>query len=414
MLETKQMKDNFTLDVNSSDLSFQIMLHGIYLSKLKDRANEKQGKIELDFQKNWIILTSFNGYGFFRTKIKCANEEVDRKIIKPLTVDIKDFQSLVKSFEALNSDSVIINYSESGLGLTLPTKSSKKVKNSIRTFDIKFPKLINRGKPKTLEGLDLNLITSIFSRIISPNFLTDSGSYFDFINLSVTEGMCRATSGNGSFFSSIEWDREDPFVDDTVWSFSIVSIAMMLKMVKKSKSKTLNIVEYENCVKYRFDSFEIISLDKFESKWPDVNSIIKRGNDVVISIAIDDARSIRDFLIPVLDQAQRDKISIPSVSLSFDLSESPYMEVQSNFQKEMYLTLDSNHLSVDKNDKSVSIFGCNVSLKSLIDSLSVSSSTERVEFKMSEDGFNGHSSPVLVEHAGDKLFRFSSFFAQVD
>ena len=203
MLETKNMKEKFTLEVCTEGLSSQVMLHGIYLSKLKDRSNEKQGKIEFDFQKNWIILTSFNGYGFFRTKIKCTNEEVEKRIIKPLVVDIKDMQSLVKSFEALNSDSIIINHSESCLGLTLPTKSSKKVKNSVRTFDFSFPKLTNRGKSRSLRGLDLGFLSSVFSRIISPNFLTDSGSYFDFIDISVSDISCRATSGNGSFFSSI-------------------------------------------------------------------------------------------------------------------------------------------------------------------------------------------------------------------
>jgi len=414
MLEAKIMKNNFSLEIQSSDLSSQIILHSIYLSRLRDKSNDNQGKIEFDFQKNWIILTSFNGYGFLRTKIKCKNEDVDKSIVKPLIVDIKDIQSLVKSFDALNSDLIIINYSESGFSLTLPSTSSKKVKNSIRVFDSGFPRLTNRGKSRSIEDIDLGMFTSIFSRIISSNFLTDSGSYFDFIDLIIGEDSCRATTGNGSFFSSIEWGREDPFVSGSSWSFSIVAIAMILKIVKKSKSKKLTIVEYENCVRYKLDAFEIISLDKFESKWPDVNSIIKRSNDVIVSINVDSAKSVRDFLTPVLDQAHRDKIDVPSVSLSFDLSEDPSVEIQSNFKNEMYLTLDSNYLSVDKNENGVSVFICNVSLKSIIDSLNISSSTTGVEFKMSEDEFNGHSSPVLIEHIDDEDCQFSSFFAQVE
>ena len=366
MLEVENSNNLIMLDIQYSDINDKINLHSIFLSRLKDRSNDSQGKLEFDFQKNWIILTSYNGYGFLKNKIKCENEDFHEKFLKPIVVDIKGVQSLVKSFDAFKPDSIILDCSHSMLGFRLPSTSSKKVKNSVRTYEESFGRIINRDKIRSIDNIDVDFLSNILSRITSINLFTDSGSYFDFLNLTINDKRCRATSGNGSFFSSISWNKCDPFCDVGSWSLSIVAVAMMLKIIKKSECSKLSIIEYANCIKFKLDSFEIVSLDKFESRWPDVNSIIKRNNDVVVSIDSDNAKLMRDFLIPVLDQAQRDKIEIPSVSLSFDLSDSPSIEIQSNFQKEMYFTLDKNFVFITKNENKASVFNCNVSLKSLI------------------------------------------------
>jgi hypothetical protein len=414
MLEVENSNTTIMLDIRYSDVNDKINLHSIFLSRLKDRSDDLQGRLEFDFQKNWIILTSYNGYGYLKNKIKCENEDFDKKFLKPIAVDIKDVQSLVKSFDVFKPDLIILDCSDSTMGFRLPSTSSKKVKNSIRIYDDSFGRLVNREKIRSIENIDVDFFSNILSRIISINLFTDSGSYFDFLNFTIDDQLCRATSGNGSFFSSISWGKQEPFIDSGSWSLSIVAVAMMLKITKKSKSSKLSIIEYRNCIKFKLDSFEIVSLDKFDSRWPDVNSIIKRNNDVVVSIDSGSAKSVRDFLIPVLDQAQRDKVEIPSVSLSFDLSDSPSIEIQSNFKKETYFTLDKNFVSVETNESRASVFNCNVSLKSLITSLSVGSNTEGVEFKLSEESFNGHSSPVLIEHVDSDDCQFSSFFAQVE
>ncbi len=413
-IHTKNLSNQMMLDVNYSDISEKINLHSVFLSRLRDKSDECQGKLEFNFQKDWIVLTSYSGYGFFRTKTKCDNKEFHKFFIKPIVVDIKDIQFLMKSFEGFGQEYVVMNCSDSSLGVRLPSDSSKKVKNSVRICDVSFGKIINKEKVRSIEGVDAGCFSSIISRVISKNTLTDSGSYFDFLNLTINNSGCRATSGNGSFFSSIKWKSPDGFTQNGSWSFSIATLAMMLKILKKSKSKDLSIIEYGNYIKFKLDSFEIISLDKFESDWPDVNTIIKRNNDIAVLIDANSAKLMREFLIPVFDQAQRDKVDVPSVSLSFDLLENPSLEIQSNFQKEMYFTLDKESFSVEKNEKAISVFGCNVSLKSLIDSLNTAACTSGVEFKMSEGGFNGHSAPVLVEHIDTGGTKFCSFFAQVD
>jgi len=397
-----------------SDISEQIGAHSIYLSRIKDRDDEKQGKVELNFQKNYIVLTSFSGYGFFRTRVKCNNPDVDKRMIKPIVVDIKDVQSLIKSFEAFDLEYIEVDCSKSSFGLKLPSKLSKKVKNSIRLCDIVSNKISSRDKIRSIDDVDVSFIAPILSRIISINLLTDSGAYFDFMNLIIDNNNCKATSGNGSFFSSIEWDQDTPMADSGSWALSISAIAMILKIVKKFKSKKISIIEYDNCIKYKLDSFDIVSIDKFDSKWPDTNSVIKRNNDIIISLEAKVASSMRGFLIPVLDQAQRDKVEIPSVSLSIELSDTPSIELQANFRKDIYFTLDSDFVSVSKNDNHTSIFNCSISLKSLIDSMNTSSSTESVEIRLSEGEFNGHSSPVLIKHNDGGECQFSSFFAQVD
>jgi hypothetical protein len=406
--------DNLVLKVMYSDISEQIGAHSIYLSRIKDRDDEKQGKVEFNFQKNYIVLTSFSGYGFFRTRVKCNNPDVDKRMIKPIVVDIKDVQSLIKSFEAFDSEYIEVDCSQSSFGLKLPSKLSKKVKNSIRLCDIVSNRISSRDKIRSIDDVDVSFIAPILSRIISINLLTDSGAYFDFMNLIIDNNNCKATSGNGSFFSSIEWDQDTPMADSGSWALSISAIAMILKIVKKFKSKKISIIEYGNCIKYKLDSFDIISLDKFDSKWPDTNSIIKRNNDIIISLEAKVASSMRGFFIPVLDQAQRDKVEIPSVSLSIELSDTPSIVLQANFRKDIYFTLDADFVSVNKNDNHTSIFNCSISLKSLIDSMNTSSSTESVEIRLSEGEFNGHSSPVLIKHNDGGECQFSSFFAQVD
>jgi len=234
------------------------------------------------------------------------------------------------------------------------------------------------------------------------------------MNLVINDTKCRATSGNGSFFSSIEWTQDSPLAESGSWALSSSAVAMVLKIVKKFKTDTINIVEYENCIKYGLGSFDIISLDKFDSQWPNIDSILKRSNDIVISLDVDSVRSMRTFLIPVLEQAQRDKVDIPSISFSAELSSPPSVELQSNFQDNTYFTLNEDFVSIKKNENRASVFSCNISLKSLIDSIHTSSFTKSVEVKLSEDDFNGHSSPVLIEHIDDGGCSFSSFFAQVE
>ena len=406
--------DNLILRIKYTDIRDQIGAHSIYLSRLKDKDDEKQGKVEFNFQKNWIVLTSFSGYGFFRTKIKCNNPFVDERVIKPVVVDIKDAQYLVKSFDIFGSEHIEIDSSISMLGFRLPSDFSKKAKNNIRTYDIVSPKLSNRNKIREMEGIDTSFLLPILSRIISVNSLTDSGAYFDFMNLIIDKKMCRATSGNGSFFSSIEWNQEPSLAESGSWALSVSAIAMIIRVIKKFKSKTITIIEYENCINYKLDSFDVISLDKFDSSWPDIKSIIKRDNDIELSINADSANHIRGFFAPILDQAQRDKVDIPSMSFSVDMSKSPSIELQSNFRDDIYFTLDKESVSIEKNDNMTSIFNCNISLKSLIDSMNVSSLTKSVSVKLSECDFNGHSSPVLIEHNEDADCRFSSFFAQMD
>ena len=413
MLEVENINNKVMIDIKYSDLSDQVGFHSIYLSRLKNKSDESQGKLEFDFQKNWIVLTSYNGYGFFRTRVKCDNKGFHDKFVTPVVVDVKDMQSIIKSFDAFKLDTIVIDCSDSSLGLRLPPTSTKKVKNSVRIYDHSFGRITSKEKIRNISDIDVEFFSSILSRVISTNLFTDSGSYFDFLSLVINDSYCRATSGNGSFFSSIKWNKSEAFNESGSWSFSIITIAMMLKIIKKSKPSKLVITEYANCIKFKLDSFEIISLDKFSSRWPDVDSIIKRNNDIVVLIDGNSAKLMRDFLIPVLDQSQRDKIDIPSVSLLFDLSENASIEVQSNFHKEMYFTLDGNFVSVGKNENNISVFSCDISLKSLIDSLSVSSCTNGVEFKLSKEDFNGHSSPVLVEHIDDDDSQFCSFFAQV-
>tara|TARA_Y100000310_G_scaffold285271_1_gene308631 strand:- start:1029 stop:2273 length:1245 start_codon:yes stop_codon:yes gene_type:complete len=414
MHKTTMSVENLVLKVSYSEIKEQIGAHSIYLSRVRDRDDDRQGKVEFDFQKNCISLTSFGGYGFLNTRVKCTNPHVDSRLIKPIVVDIKDIQSIIKSFDTFNSEYVEIDCSKSSLGLRLPSECVKKVKNSIRVCDVIAGKVSSRGRLRSIDNIDVSFIAPILSRIISINLLTDSGSYFDFMNLVINKNKCRATSGNGSFFSSIECNQEPPMMDDGSWILSVSAIAMILKIAKKFKSEKISIVEYENCIRYKLDSFDIISLDKFDSRWPDVNSIIKRNNNIVISIDAESANSIRGFLIPILEQAQRDKVDVPSVSLSIDLLNTPSIELQANFRKGVYFTLDEEFVIIDKNEGKSSIFNCDVSLKSLIDSMNTSSNTSSIKIGLSDCDFNGHSSPVLISHNDSGECKFSSFFAQVN
>jgi len=151
---------NLILNVKYSDISEQIGAHSIYLSRIKDRDDEKQGKIEFDFQKHCISLTSFSGYGFLKTRIKCSNLDVDKRMVKPAVVNIKDIQSLVKSFDAFNPEDVEVSYSETSLGFRLPSESTKKVKNSIRVYDVIANKVANRGRLREIKNADVSLVSS--------------------------------------------------------------------------------------------------------------------------------------------------------------------------------------------------------------------------------------------------------------
>ena len=88
--------------------------------------------------------------------------------------------------------------------------------------------------------------------------------------------------------------------------------------------------------------------------------------------------------------------------------------MQANFRKGVYFTLDEESVLVDKNEGRSSIFNCDVSLKSLIDSMNTSSNTNSIEIGLSDGDFNGHSSPVLISHNDSGECKFSSFFAQVN